>query len=59
MADRRAEQREAEADGFYDAWRGWAPQPDLLGHEPEDYMRGYDEVAPPSKRRSVAPGGEA
>lgn len=36
MSDRRS-YRESEADGFYDAWCGFAPDPDLLGNNPEAY----------------------
>jgi len=49
MPDKRTEEREerhkANADGWYDAWRGWAPAPTLLNDEKyaDDYMEGYRE----------------
>jgi hypothetical protein len=37
--------REAWGDGVYDAWKGYAPDPDFLGRGyPEDYYRGYEEM---------------
>lgn len=44
--DERRAEREAEGDGFYAAWKGWAGDPvDHYGHE-DDYWRGYEAGQP-------------
>jgi len=41
----REAREKANADGWYDAWRGWRADPTLLNDEryADDYMDGYRE----------------